>query len=166
MTSLTSAIFAQFVNSFKELADPDEGVTEARLMPILGDDVNSVTLKLISRFVSNLFFESVEVGDGNYVCIAGVRLPFSTFTFLKELESGSYNLRILANNLAMIKAGDTFPESFVPQSILGELTDGEYENTHRELSQLVEKAVVGLVNSSFDETTEHSLRSSLPGERH
>lgn len=115
MSDQTHAIIADFVNLFKELVDPDEGLTLARITPILGDQFNISTLGVISRFLTNFFYESVELGGDSYVVLKGVRLPLSVFTHMKILEStfSDEDLLSLANALASAGTDVSFPESFV-----------------------------------------------------
>ncbi len=118
MSDPNFSVFENFLNAFRGLVDADEATTLAAIKPILGDQVNESTLRLIGSFLTKLFYEDVEIDNSSYVCLRGIKLPLSSFTFLKELEESTPPgvLSLIADGLAAAQTGVSFPLSFVTES--------------------------------------------------
>lgn len=115
MSNPNLTIFVNFVNAFRGLVDSDEETTLAAITPILGDQLNVNSLGVVSKFLTNFFYEDVEVGAASYVCLFGIRIPLSSFSFFNELVSTTPPgvMAVLADALASLPTGESFPDSFV-----------------------------------------------------
>lgn len=121
MSRINFELFNAIVNlardefhEIKELVDPDVGKTLARITPILGDELNVTTLGILSRFLTELFFEDAAVSDESYVVLSGVKLPVTSFRVLRELSSvPPMVVRRLAETMASCDTSVVFPDAFV-----------------------------------------------------
>lgn len=172
--------FANFVNVFQRLVDPDEGQTLAAITPILGDQANKGSLEVISKLLTSFFFDTIDLSQDSYVSLRGIRIPITAFRFLKELveETPPGVLDIVANHLAQAGTDDVFPDTFVGQNLTQYLSDDEYSDpSNTSISKLVSEAKIKLhaaaTGSSVnlddfvaDATRKLRFSSSLPGEEH
>lgn len=115
MSDQISNTLSLFVNHFKELVDPDEGTTLARISPILGDLLNVSSLVVVSKFLTEFFFESLDPSNDSYVVLSGVRLPLTMFPILEALRSTALpgELRRVADALAAQSTGAVYPAALV-----------------------------------------------------
>lgn len=138
--------FANFVNVFERLVDPDERVTLAAITPIIGDQANSGSLEVISKLLTSFFYDTIDLSMDSYVSLCGVRVPITAFRFLRELVADTPPgvLRTLADHLAQAGTEDIFPDTFVGRDLVQYVTDDEYSDTSNIISELVSDAKVKL----------------------